>query len=226
MKKRTAKLDKSVALFAKNKPGMDKAIGYLREHFKKVDLFTGKVGDAFPRKALLRKYDICVSYISPWVMPKKMLDNTREFAINFHPGPPEYRGIGCTNFAIYNNEKKYGVTVHIMLPKVDSGRIVDVRRFPISRKDTLVSLTDKCYRQIMRQFREVFDHRIKKGRLPECRERWSSKLYTRKELDELCRVSVDMPAKEIARRVKATDFPNMPKAYIELYGYKFEFKEA
>ncbi len=26
--------------------------------------------------------------------------------INFHPRPPQYRGVGCVNFAVMNNEKK------------------------------------------------------------------------------------------------------------------------
>ena len=45
-------------------------------------------------------------------------------AINFHPGPPEFRGIGCANFALLKNSKYYGSTAHVMEAKVDSGPIL------------------------------------------------------------------------------------------------------
>ena len=40
------------------------------------------------------------------VLKKTFLDKIKVASINFHPGPPDYRGIGCANFAIINQEKK------------------------------------------------------------------------------------------------------------------------
>jgi hypothetical protein len=34
-----------------------------------------------------------------------------------------------------------------------------------------------------------------------------------------------MSEEEVKRRVKATQFPGMPGAYIKLYNYKFEYNE-
>jgi len=220
------KLNKKIAVFVKEKYGHKEAITYLREHFKKVDIFKGQNGDTFPRKSYENEYDICVSYMSPWIMPEEFLSKIKEFAINFHPGPPDYRGIGCTNFAIYKNEKQYGVTAHLMIHSVDAGRIINVRRFPVSVNDTLLSLTNKCYRHILKQFYKVFDYYLSKNLLPQTRERWDNKLYTRKELNDLCKVDFNMTKKEIERRIKSTNFPNMPKAWVNIYGYKFEFKDS
>lgn len=218
-------LDKSIIVFAKDKYGLTDVISYLKSNFANVRVFKGSVGDKFPEQAYSGKYDICFSYMSPWIIPQKMLLRIKEFAVNFHPGPPEYRGIGCTNFAIYNNETKYGVTAHFMEPKVDSGEIINVRYFPILPEDTLFSLTQKCYKQALKLFYDVLDYYIKYGKLPKSNKKWSRRLYTRQELNELCRIRNRMSPIEVKKRIKATNFPNMPKAYIQMSGYRFEYKE-
>ncbi|MFA5039030.1 MAG: formyltransferase family protein [Candidatus Omnitrophota bacterium] len=197
---------------------------FLKRHYEHVCVFTGTRADAFPLKAYRLRCDICISYMSPWIIPQKFLSTVKKFAINFHPGTPDYRGIGCTNFAIYDNVTRYGVTAHLMTSRVDSGPIVSVKYFPVSSEDSLVDVTRKCYELIPKQFREVFRHYIRHGELPRARETWGRRLYTRKELDELCRIHESMDAGEVGRRVRATDFPDMPKAYMEAFGFRFEFK--
>ena len=218
-------IDKNIVIFAKEKYGLIDVISYLRRNFTKVKIFKGSVGDAFPKKAYSSKYDICISYMSPWIIPEKMLLAIKDFAINFHPGPPEYRGIGCTNFAIYNNESEYGVTAHLMDHKVDSGRIIRVRYFPILTEDSLFRLTQKCYKQMLKLFYDVLGYYVKHGKLPKSNKKWTRRLYTRKELNELCRIRKGMSPTEVKKRVKATNFPNMPKAYIQMFGCRFEYKE-
>ena len=58
-------------------------------------------------------------------------------AINFHPGTPRYRGIGCINFALMENSKNYGSTCHLMNEKVDSGKILDVKFFNLKKINNL-----------------------------------------------------------------------------------------
>lgn len=87
--------------------------------------------------------------MSPWIIPKGLLERVVKGAINWHPGPPEYSRIGCTNFAIYNNEKEFGITCHYMLDKVDTGKIIGVKRFSILENDTVFSITQKCYLLIL-----------------------------------------------------------------------------
>ena len=68
--------------------------------------------------------------------------------INFHPGSPEYPGTGCTNFAIYNKEKEYGVTCHYMKTSVDSEILSQVKRFPITGRRHGIWVTQQCYQLI------------------------------------------------------------------------------
>jgi methionyl-tRNA formyltransferase len=215
------KIDKTVLLFAKEKPGLNEARVYLERNFKKVFFFQGKVGDPFPVEVHNIEADICVSYLSPWVIPPHLLNSVKTFSINFHPGPPAYPGIGCTNFAIYGAESEFGITVHHMVQKVDTGKIIRVIRFPIHENENVYSLSQRCYEFILKALFEVFEYYVVNNVLPECDETWKRMPFTRKELNALCKIDIDMNEEEIVRRIGATSYPGMPGAYVELHGIKF-----
>ncbi|VVB88545.1 Methionyl-tRNA formyltransferase [uncultured archaeon] len=211
----------NILFLAKNKPFSEDVAELIKLNIKDAVIIFGTVNDPFPSQLLTKKFDYVISYISPWVIPEQVLENTRIAAINFHTGPPEYPGIGCTNFAIYNGEKEYGITVHYMKAKVDSGDIIAVKRFPIFENDTVYSLTQRCYAYIYTSFVELFPIVLSEKPLPRSRERWKRKPFTRRELDELCIITKDMSENEIKRRIRATSYPEMPGAYIELAGTRF-----
>jgi methionyl-tRNA formyltransferase len=212
-----------VLFLAKHKPFAEDAAEMLRNHFEKAEIVFGKMTDPFPQHILNMGYDYVISYISPWIVPAQVLMNAGIAAVNFHPGPPEYPGIGCTNFALYNGAKDFGITVHHMNEKVDSGRIIAVERFPVFEKDSVYSLSQRCYAYIYKAFVELFLFMAAGEYLPESKEVWQRKPYTRKQLNDLCRITTDMTEDEIKNRVRATAFPDMPRAYIELAGNRFEY---
>ncbi len=221
-----AKRKIKVLLFAKAKPGLDKVISTLDRYDCEVILFRGQRIEPFPSGAYGMDPDITLSYISPWMIPDLILRQTKRGSINFHPGPPEYPGIGCTNFALYEGAVKYGVTAHLMERTVDSGRILGVRRFPIDPQDTVFSLTEKAYAELYRLFQDVLETILTKDELPACGEVWKRRPFTRRQLEDLCRVDIHMPPEEIGRRIRATTYPGMPGAYMEWMGYKFEYNPS
>ena len=179
---------------------------FISLHFPGTLAIYGKRGELFPKEAADWKGDIIISYLSQWIIPDKVLKSASVMAINFHPGPPEYPGIGCTNFAVYDGVNEYGVTCHHMLAKVDTGRIISVKRFPVYKTDTVFSITQRCYALILNQCFEIFDCIIKEQPLPQSDEQWTRKPFLRKELNRLCRITPDMPIEEMNRRIKATNF--------------------
>jgi len=182
------------------------AADFVSLHFENTTIVTGKRGDDFPEEAKKWKGDIIISYLSQWIIPRAVLENAGMAALNFHPGPPEYPGIGCTNFAIYNREKIFGVTCHHMAAQVDTGKIVAVKRFPLFEDDTVYSITWRCYAIILALFYEIFYTIIQVEPLPESIEHWNRKPFLRKELDDLCRLTPDMNSEETERRIKATHY--------------------
>ena len=77
------------------------------------------------------KFDFIFSFRSHYILKKKLLSDVNYGAINFHPGPPEYRGIGCVNYALYDNSKNYGATAHLIDEKIDHGKIINTKMFTI-----------------------------------------------------------------------------------------------
>ena len=102
--------------------------------------FYGQIKKNFPYIKSKEKYDFIFSYRSPVILTQKDISLAKIAAINLHPGPPKYRGIGCLNYALYNNEKKYGFTVHLISKKIDFGKILFVKYFSINKKSTVLSL--------------------------------------------------------------------------------------
>ena len=192
----------------------------LGDHFSFV-VYKGSRGDPFPDLQYIPSVDILVSYLSPWIVSQETLDKTKLWNINFHTGGPDFPGIGCTNFAIYEGKKEYGVTAHLMKAKVDTGKILNVRRFPIASNETVYTLTQKSYLNLTIVFYDVFNYIVKHGDIPSCSEKWSREPFRRTQLEDLCKITPDMSKDEIYRRIKATDYPGMPGAYIELDGIKF-----
>jgi len=201
----------------------EQAETFVRLLCPETTVLLGTRGKQFPEELHWWSGDYIISYLSPWIIPAFLLDRASIAAINFHPGPPEYPGVGCTNFAIYNNESIFGITCHHMAPKVDTGEIIAVRRFPVFEADTVFSLTQRCYSFILTLFYEVISDILRGLPLPSAPETWQRLPYTRSELNNLCEIKVDMDREEVQRRIKATTFPKAPGAFVNIQGKIFYF---
>lgn len=189
------------------------AADFITLHFEDPVIVYSKRTEPFPPELLDWQGDLIISYLAQWIIPAALLGRATFAAINLHPGPPEYPGIGCTNFAIYNGEKEFGITCHHMQPRVDSGSIIAVRRFPVLENDTVYSITQRCYVEILHLFYELITGILVGKTLPLSEETWKRKPYTRKQLNALCELSADLDPQEIARRVKATTYGRKVWAY-------------
>lgn len=196
------------------------AAGYIKQHIPGTLVVYSSRAEVIPDQVMHWEGDYLISYLAQWIIPADVLKKAKSGGINLHPGSPEYPGIGCTNFAIYNGENEFGITCHYMLPKVDTGDIISVKRFPLYKTDSVYSLTQRCYAAILQAFFELADTIIS-GRSPVISaESWKRKPYTRKELNELCLLTNDMDAEEKRKRIIATTFHEKVWAYTEVNGEK------
>jgi UDP-4-amino-4-deoxy-L-arabinose formyltransferase/UDP-glucuronic acid dehydrogenase (UDP-4-keto-hexauronic acid decarboxylating) len=82
---------------------------------------------------------------STFIIPVGVLAMFEGRCLNFHPGLlPEYAGLHTHQWAIRNGEREFGVTVHRMEQRIDTGAIVGQVRFPIKPDDTGLSLFSRC----------------------------------------------------------------------------------
>ncbi len=200
------------------------AADFMMQHYPTAIIIHSVRHEPFPEELYEWEGDLVISYLSQWIIPKQVLEKAKIAALNFHPGPPEYPGIGCTNFAIYDQADEFGVTCHHMAAKVDTGDIVAVKRFPVYEEDTVYSITQRCYGEILNLFYEIFYLVMNGENIPLSGETWQRKPYLRKELNELCRLTTDMDIREIERRIKATTYLQ-PWAYLEVGEEKYKLSE-
>ena len=102
------------------------------EHLKNLDfevsvVWSSKRNEKLPQKIDQLNVDYIICYRSYFILPKKIIESPKLYAINFHPGSPKYPGSGGINFSLYNDDKLFGVTVHLMEEKVDSGKILSTK---------------------------------------------------------------------------------------------------
>lgn len=181
---------------------------YARALWPHVEIADGSVGDPRP-EALLTPGNVLISFLSPWIVTA---DELARFpvALNFHPASTDYPGSGCYNFALYDEAAEYGATCHHMLPKVDTGKVVLERRFPVLRDDTVETLKLSTMETMLGMFREIADTIAAGERLPEAPAHWTRKPYTFREMNALKVIDAMAEPKEIERRIRATVYPGYP----------------
>jgi hypothetical protein len=101
------------------------------------------------------------------LLPDTVTQHAKLMAINIHTGlSPHYRGRGCTEFAIINEDfENIGVTVHIVRKQIDGGEILQQARPDIVSGDTEFSIELKNRRLGFLMFREIVE-RAKNGERP------------------------------------------------------------
>jgi len=191
--------------------------------FTTVTASLGHWGDPLPDQARDWSGDYIISYLSRWVVPEALLKRAARAAINFHPAPPEYPGIGCNNFALYEEAKEYGVTCHHMAARVDTGAIIAVRRFPLLPEDDVESLLTRTYEHQLALFLEIAALAGEGLELPRSSETWTRSPFTRKQFEALFCITPEMSEAEIGRRVRALSYKEF-QPFVEIKGYRFEYR--
>ena len=190
---------------------------YCRVHFEMTD--ERGVNHAHPRQ-----WDYILNVMGEDILHESLLAKARIAALNFHPGPPEYPGRGCVNFALYDNARSFGATCHHMVKEVDAGPIVAVRYFVIRPSDTVETVLSQTHLSVLALFYAVME-RILNGIQPVACPgvQWTRKPYTRADLNKLATITPDMDELEIERRIRATSYKQW-KPEMLFRGRRWELK--
>lgn len=184
-------------------------------------------GERLPEDIQCWDGDYIVCFRSLFILPDSLLKKARIAAINFHPAPPEYPGSGCINFALYDEVDVYGVTAHLMNEKIDNGKILEVRRFPVHRSDNLASVLEKTHSHLYHLCSNFVTTLATVGKsyvplkVAECEGiSWRGEARILKELEELQTIDVGIEKSELERIIRATYTEGFPPK-VTLHGYKF-----
>lgn len=214
-----------ILLFSKKRNVFcDYAEAILKSNFKNSEIVSirGNVGDKLDDELHWYQPEYVISFVSPWIIPKAVLTSAKKAAINFHPGSPDYPGTGCYNFALYENSKRYGVTVHHMKEKVDTGDIIMTSYFDISPFESVETLKLKSMNHLLYCFEKILSF-ISCGKpLPVSNETWARKPFTRKEMVELFEIDpLKHDKNEIEKRIRAATYPANTGAFVTVADHKF-----
>ena len=192
-------------------------------------IYSNKRGEEIPAEAISWKGDFIFSYRNYWLLPDSMLKSADVMAINFHPATPNFPGSGSYSWALYENTKIFGITIHLMNYKFDNGKILDVFTFPIDKRDNIKTLIKKTSKFSVSVFQKFIGKLSKKTinqmheMTIECsKHKWAREARTLKDIDMMSKLDLQMPREEISRRIRAFHFDKFP-VYIEHKGFRFKY---
>lgn len=218
------------------KYGYDDIEAFLRANFD-CTIYKGDWGDPFPEDLYMdckflnvSEFDWIFSWLCPWKIPKYVLEKAKKGAINFHPAPPKYPGIGCYNYAIWNEDKEYGVTAHFMDEILDHGKIIRMYPVDIYENDTISTLKNRSITMLKTLFYSTIWAILNNdGFVTEYNGKWG-KYKSKKDFDDFCNLYSDLDLyyrgiinnKCLERKLRATYFKGASDLpYIEVNGKKW-----
>lgn len=122
----------------------------LREYAKKYGIDYLKHeninSNDFIEKISRYECDLFVSMSFNQIFKKEIINLPRLKTINCHAGKlPFYRGRNILNWALINDEKEFGITVHFVDEGIDTGDIILQKCYPITDNDTYKSLLETAH---------------------------------------------------------------------------------
>lgn len=165
--------------------------------------------------------DFLFNYLSPVIVPERILQSVVRAAVNFHPAGSEWPGIGSASYALYEGDETFGVTAHLMTAQVDSGPIVRTLRFPILPEDDCESLWGRALNFSLFLLYDVLAHAARTGLAEPCGEAWKRPANRRADFEKWMRILPSDSPDEIRRKVRALWHSRLPGPYVEVAGMKF-----
>lgn len=165
-----------------------------------------------------------IAFSTDVIVPQSILDAVGYGAYNFHPGPPNYPGWGPGHFAIYEQAGVFGVTVHEMQGRVDSGPIVGVELFAIPDGTSVARLDQLAFAALARIFWNLAPSLTSAAPLGMLPVAWTGRKSTRRRHQEIRAVPVTVTKDDLERRIEAFGQDDAGDGlYVTLHGHRFRY---
>jgi len=208
----------------------NQCIDVLRKYEMDMSIILGnKRGEEIPEEALKWRGDFIFSYKNYWLLPDSILESAEVMALNFHPGTPQFPGSGSYSWALYENARSFGITVHLMNQKFDNGKILDVYSFPVEEGEIIENLIDKTskfsvvtFQDFLKKLSNMTTNQMQKMINEHSNFNWESQARTIKDLDKMRKLDIHLNSEELSRRIRAFHFEKFP-VFIEHKGFRFRY---
>ncbi len=115
-----------------------------------------------------RKYKIDLICLAGFmkILSSNFISKFKNPILNIHPSLlPKYKGLNTHRRAIENKEKFTGATVHLVTPKLDSGKIILQKKVRIFKSDTEKTLAKKVLKIEHKLYPAAIERFLKKSSL-------------------------------------------------------------
>lgn len=111
-----------------------------------IELSSNINSAEFLEKMKRYNVDLFVSMSFNQIFRTEMINLPKYKSINCHAGKlPYYRGRNILNWALINDEKEFGITVHYFDEGIDTGDIILQETYPITDEDNYATLLERAY---------------------------------------------------------------------------------
>lgn len=147
--------------------------------------------------------DLLITCAYGQIVPQEVLEIPSLGCINVHGSLlPKYRGASPIQSALMNGETETGVTIMEMIDRMDAGRMILKKSFPIEPEDTYTSLCGKIAACGLEALLEAIPG-IVDGSLPWIEQKEEEATYCAKITREDEHLDASLPAKELINRIRA-----------------------
>lgn len=175
--------------------------------------------------SLLPECDILYSVQYHQIIRQEHIDKATQAAVNLHMAPlPEYRGSNQFSFAIIENKKEFGTTIHLIDTRIDHGDILFQKRFPIPENCWVGDLYELTFNASVKLFRQTLPHIIAGNYKPVPQasliHKYGTSLHYRSEMEQIKIIDPAWDAEKQERYIRATSMPGFEPPYYLINGRK------
>lgn len=106
----------------------------------------------------LKEKTLIISVFNMYLIPKKIFDKDNICIINCHRSIlPRHAGMYGTTWAIYEQDREAGVTLHYMVPHIDAGDIITTKKTALDDNITAFQLSKKQNDMALEGFNEILE---------------------------------------------------------------------
>jgi methionyl-tRNA formyltransferase len=176
----------------------------------------------------ISEIDFLISVQYHEILNQKHIDCAKKLAINLHMAPlPEYRGCNQFSFAIIDDAKEFGTTLHVLESGIDSGDILFESRFPIAEDETIPTLHQKTTSKSITLFEDTISDILTGNYTAKSQKSFYNirphNFHLRSEINDIKIIDLSWDEDKIDRYVRATYFPPFPSPYAVIDGEKVAF---
>ena len=173
----------------------------------------------------LTDIDLLISVQYNEILKKEHIEKARQISVNLHMAPlPEYRGCNQFSFAIINEEKFFGTTMHIMNVGIDSGDIICERRFEVPDQIWVKQLHELTETHSFEMFKEFLPNlvsgnyvRVTQKELLKSRK---INFYKRSDINSIKKLELEWSQEKLIRYIRALSMPGFVGPFIVINNQK------